>query len=209
MLRTKLCGMRTIAAACTAEDAGADYIGFVFWHGSRRYVEPKSAARIAKSLHRIKKVGVFVDADAAYVNALAERCGLDYVQLHGHETADYAEQIERPVIKAYRCGDGFSAEAANGYPAAMILVDAFRPGVLGGTGKSFDWRAAKAVIAAIRKPVLIAGGIGTENVAEMAAILEPYGVDVSGSLEVDHEKSEERIRTFMKEVQRINEMEEL
>lgn len=208
MIRAKLCGMKTEEAARAAEAAGADYIGFIFWRGSRRFVEPARAARIGQSLCRAKKVGVFVDEEADRVNAIARQCALDYVQLHGHETADYARQIACPVIKAYRYGDGFSAQEANAYPAGLILVDAFRPGEVGGTGARFDWREAQAAVAAVEKPVLIAGGIGAENVAEAADVFHPFGVDVSGSLEVGGEKSEERIRSFMREVRRVNGVEE-
>ena len=126
MLKAKLCGMKTVEAARAAERAGADFIGFIFWRRSHRFVEPQRAARIAEALQRVKTVGVFVDEDPALVNAIARQCHLDFVQLHGHEDAAYAKQIEVPVIKAYRYGDGFSAEAANAFPAAMILVDAYQ-----------------------------------------------------------------------------------
>ena len=133
MLKAKLCGMKTVEAARAAETAGADFIGFIFWRRSHRFVEPEQAARIAEALQRVKTVGVFVDEKPALVNAVARQCHLDFVQLHGHEDAAYAEQMEVPVIKAYRYGDGFSAEAANAFPAAMILVDAYQKGAAGGT----------------------------------------------------------------------------
>ena len=134
------------------------------------------------------------------VNAIARQVNLDYVQLHGHEEADYARKVERPVIKAYRYGEDFSVEAANTFPAELILVDAFKPGLVGGTGEAFDWRAAAEDIAAINKSVLIAGGINAENVHEVEKIFHPFAVDVSGSLEVDHEKSIDRIKSFMKKI---------
>ena len=122
------------------------------------------------------------------------------MQLHGHEDADYARQMERPVIKAYRYGEDFSADAANEFPAELILVDAFRPGKVGGTGEAFDWRAAAEEIAAIHKSVLIAGGINAQNVHEVEKIFHPFAVDVSGSLEVNQEKSIDRIKSFMKKI---------
>ena len=138
------------------------------------------------------------------VNAIARQCHLDFVQLHGHEDAAYAKQIEVPVIKAYRYGDGFSAEAANAFPAAMILVDAYQKGAAGGTGTCFDWQQAKREVAAVKKPVLIAGGISEANVAEVNDIFHPFAVDVSGSLEVNREKSAARIAAFMEQVHEIN-----
>ena len=131
------------------------------------------------------------------VNAIAELVGLDYVQLHGHETAAMARQSERPVIKAYRYGDDFSVKEANAYPAEMILVDSYVAGAAGGTGTVFHWQEAAREIARVTKPVLIAGGITTENVGEAAAIFQPFGVDVSGGLEEDGVKSAPKIRAFM------------
>ena len=133
-MRVKMCGMQTLAAARAAEAAGADYIGFIFAQGSRRYAAPETAHEIAREMQRVKKVGVFVDAPMAEVNQIADAVGLDYVQLHGHETAEIARMAERPVIKAYRYGDDFDAETANVYPAEIILVDSYVKGAAGGTG---------------------------------------------------------------------------
>ena len=200
MMRAKLCGMKTLLAAKVAEEAGADFIGFIFWKQSQRYISPERAAVISSQIHQARRVGVFVDEDIDSLNAIARQVNLDYVQLHGHEDADYARRVERPVIKAYRYGDDFSVAAANAFPAELILVDAFRPGLVGGTGESFDWRAAAEEIAAIHKSVLIAGGINAQNVHEVEKIFHPFAVDVSGSLEVNHQKSIRLIKTFMKKI---------
>ena len=198
-MRVKMCGMRTIAVACAAEEAGADYIGFIFVKKSRRYVTPETARAIARAVHRVRTVGVFVDAPMDEVNQIAAFVGLDYVQLHGHEPAEIARQSERPVIKAYRYGDDFDVDAANKYPAEIILVDSYLQGAAGGTGTVFAWQEAAREIARITKPVLIAGGITAENVGEAAVIFHPFGVDVSGGLEEQGEKSEEKIRAFMRQ----------
>ena len=203
-MRVKMCGMRTVAAAHAAEEAGADYVGFIFAKNSRRYVVPEAAREIARTLRHVQKVGVFVDAPMDEVNEIAAYVGLDYVQLHGHESAEMAEQAERLVIKAYRYGDDFSVEAANAYPAEMILVDSYVQGAAGGTGTAFHWQEAAQEIARVTKPVLIAGGITAENVGEAAAIFQPFGVDVSGGLEEDGEKSEAKIRAFMEVVRNFH-----
>ncbi|WP_315306123.1 phosphoribosylanthranilate isomerase [Selenomonas noxia] len=201
-MRVKMCGMKTVSAALAAEEAGADYIGFVFAEKSRRFVAPKAAQEIARELRHAQKVGVFVDAPMDEVNAIAALVGLDYVQLHGHETAETARGSERPVIKAYRYGDDFDVDAANKYPAEIILVDSYLQGAAGGTGTVFAWQEAAREIARITKPVLIAGGITAEKVGEAAVIFHPFGVDVSGGLEEQGEKSEEKIRAFMEAVRR-------
>lgn len=203
-MRVKMCGMRTITAACAAEEAGADYIGFIFAESSRRYIAPEAARKIARALHRVRTVGVFVDAPMSDVNAIAGLVGLDYVQLHGHETAEMAKESQYPVIKAYRYGDDFNADAANAYPAEMILVDSYVQGAAGGTGTAFHWQDAAREIARVTKPVLIAGGITAENVGAAAAIFQPFGVDVSGGLEKDGGKSEEKIRVFMEVVRNFH-----
>ena len=196
-MRVKMCGMKTLAAARAAEEAGADYVGFIFAEGSKRYVAPKTAREIARELRHVKKVGVFVDAPMDAVNDIAALVGLDYVQLHGHETADMALRAACPVIKAYRYGDDFDVAAANAYPAEIILVDSYVAGAAGGTGTAFGWQEAAREIARVTKPVLIAGGITTESVGEAAEVFHPFGVDVSGGLEEDGEKSEAKIRAFM------------
>ena len=201
-MRVKMCGMKTVSAALAAEEAGADYIGFVFAKKSRRFIAPKAAQEIVRELRRAQKVGVFVDAPMDEVNAIAALVGLDYVQLHGHETAETARGSERPVIKAYRYGDDFDVDAANKYPAEIILVDSYLQGAAGGTGTVFAWQEAAREIARITKPVLIAGGITAEKVGEAAVIFHPFGVDVSGGLEEQGEKSEEKIRAFMEAVRR-------
>ena len=197
-MRVKMCGMKTAAAAHAAEEAGADYIGFIFAKNSRRYVALETAREIARALRHVKKVGVFVDAPMSDVNTIADL--VDYVQLQGHETVEMARQAERPVIKAYRYGDDFDADAANAYPAEMILVDSYVAGAAGGTGTAFHWQEAAREIARVTKPVLIAGGITAENVGEAAVIFHPFGVDVSGGLEEGGEKSEAKIRAFMEVV---------
>ena len=201
-MRVKMCGMKTVSAALAAEEAGADYIGFVFAKKSRRFIAPKAAQEIARELRHAQKVGVFVDAPMDEVNAIAALVGLDYVQLHGHETAETARGSERPVIKAYRYGDDFDVDAANKYPAEIILVDSYLQGAAGGTGTVFAWQEAAREIARITKPVLIAGGITAEKVGEAAVIFHPFGVDVSGGLEEQGGKSEEKIRAFMEAVRR-------
>ena len=124
------------------------------------------------------------------------------MQLHGHESAAYARAVCRPVIKAFRWGDDFSAEKANEYPAEIILLDSFSKDAVGGTGQRFRWREAAEETVRLEKPLLVAGGIASGNVREAEEVFCPYGVDVSGSLEIEKRKSVERIREFMAVVQK-------
>ena len=198
----KICGMKTEEAALAAEAAGADLLGFIFYKDSRRYVAPERVKEISAGISHSRKVGVFVDAPISEVNEIAEFCGLDYVQLHGHEDEAYARQVARPVIKAYRYGDNFKAEEAEQYPAELILLDSFVKGEAGGTGKTFAWQEASREVAGLGKPLLVAGGISEENLSEVVATFHPYGVDVSGSLEEQGEKSVRLITSFLREAER-------
>lgn len=195
----KICGLREAESIRAAEESGADFLGFVFVRGRRRYLAPEVAAPlIAGNVRRAKTVGVFIDEEAATVNAIAERCRLDYVQLHGHESADYARQIARPIIRALKIGDDFSVDAANRYPAELILLDSGA-----GSGVPFRWREVAEAVPRIKRPTLIAGGISAANVAEMVRTLRPAGVDASGSLEIDGAKSPKLIREFMDTMRRL------
>lgn len=196
MVKVKICGIKTVEAARAAVDNGASFIGFIFFKGSRRYIDPRGAAEIARSIKGVKKVGVFVDERADVINSTADCVGLDYVQLHGDESAEYALEIERPIIKAWRFGDNFDVQSANDYPCEIVLLDSYVKGQAGGTGQIFNWTAAARLTAQLKKPLLIAGGITASNVSTAIEIFRPYGVDVSGSLEVDGAKSVELIKKF-------------
>ena len=201
-MKVKICGLRTEEAVLATEDAGADFLGFVFYGKSPRHVFPEEVRELTKHVQRAKKVGVFVDEPLDVVNAAADFCSLDFVQLHGHESAAYAREVCRPVIKAFRWGDDFSAEKANDYPAEIILLDSFSKDAVGGTGQRFCWREAAEETARLEKPLLVAGGMASGNVREAEEVFRPYGVDVSGSLEIEKRKSVERIREFMAVVQK-------
>ena len=196
-MEIKICGMKSLEAAKAAEEAGAGFLGFVFHAPSHRNVPPALAASICREVKACKTVGVFVDEALDRVNEIARWCNFDYVQLHGHEDAAYARRVERPVIKAFRWGDDFQAEAANKYPAEIILLDSYSKHMAGGTGRSFAWQEAARAVKELEKPLFIAGGITAENAREAADIFHPYGLDVSGSLEENGEKSPKKIRQFM------------
>ena len=203
MTKVKICGIKTLEAAAAAAEHGADFIGFIFFERSHRYIDPRGAAEIARRVSGVKKVGVFVDEPIEVVNSIADRVRLDYVQLHGHENADYALKIERPIIKAWRFGDNFDVQSANDFPSEIVLLDSFIKGKVGGTGQLFNWTAAAQLTERLKKPLLIAGGISAENVSTAIEMFRPFGIDVSGSLEIDGEKSVELIEKFLRAVRSI------
>ena len=188
MIRAKICGITDLYAAKIAEEAGADFLGFVFYKPSPRYIDPVKAAVISSQIQKSRLVGVFVDEE------------LDYVQLHGSEPVEYARQVDCPVIKAYHYDENFSVAEAEAYPAEMILLDAGDAQNPGGTGQSFDWQKAAQDIAQLHKSVIVAGGINRENALQANKVMKPYALDVSSSLEVNKEKSVEKIKAFLRRV---------
>lgn len=197
----KICGIQTLATALAVEKSGAEMMGFVF-APSRRSIDPAAAAKISQRVQSIKKVGVFVNEEIAVVNAIAARCDLDFVQLHGSESPDYCKFINRPVIKAFPFSDAFSANLVNAYPVELILIDSWDKGLAGGTGKKFDWEKASSLLNKIEKPFLLAGGLTCENIKEAVDKINPYGLDVSGGVEENGIKSILKIEAFVKEARK-------
>ena len=192
----KICGLRTLEAAQTAAESGADLIGFVF-ADSKRKVAVATAAIISAAVKGPGKVGVFVNQSLSEVLEIADRCRLDYLQLHGEESPDYCRSLNRPVIRAFRVGPDFTPAAVADYPADYLLLDSFVPGQPGGTGIPFDWHAVSLRIGRPRQKFLVAGGLTPENVPVAIRILNPDGVDVSGGVETDGVKDPDKIRRFI------------
>jgi phosphoribosylanthranilate isomerase len=174
----KICGITRVEDARAAVDAGARALGFVFWPGSPRFVDPYRARAIVATLPPfVTPVGLFVDQPAHYVSGVAALVRLGAVQLHGDESVDFAATVRHPVIKALSVGD-----AIDRWPASTtILLDACDPVRRGGTGRTIDWNAA-AEVAATRR-VLLAGGLTPENAADAVARVRPFGIDVSSGVE--------------------------
>jgi phosphoribosylanthranilate isomerase len=179
-MMVKICGITRAEDAEIAIGLGAAAIGFVFWPGSPRFIDPYRARRIARVVSPfVTTVGVFVNQPEPYVNAVANVVPLGAVQLHGEETPAFAHEMRRPVVKAVT---RFDTEVVSEWPAAvMLLVDAHDPVRRGGTGAKADWSGAAAV-ARVRR-VLLAGGLTAENVGEAIALVRPFGIDVSSGVE--------------------------
>lgn len=179
--RVKFCGLTRPEDVDAAVAAGADALGFVLWPGSKRALDEARLVELAARVPAfVTRVGLFVDADPA----LIERCAphLDLLQFHGDEPPEACEGFGRPWFKALRMRDDVDPHAvAAAYRGAQaLLLDAYRPGVPGGTGAAFDWSRVPANLA---KPVILAGGLSADNVAEAIARVRPFAVDVSGGIE--------------------------
>ena len=177
----KICGITRAEDALAALEEGATALGFVFWPKSPRFIDPHRARAIVASLPPpVVAVGVFVNQPADEVNRVAERVGLNAVQLHGDETPGFAATVTRPVMKAVSLANGW--RDADAWPADVtLLVDAHDMEHRGGTGRKADWVAAATL--AGRRRIVLAGGLTPENVREAIAAVRPFGIDVSSGVE--------------------------
>lgn len=198
-MRVKICGITNIDDAMVAARSGADAVGLVFYKKSARNLEDLALARdIAFCVGPfVTVVGLFVNPKADVVEQVLTNVPLSVLQFHGDESASFCTQFHRPYIKALRMRENFDVLAAMAeYESASgILLDAYKKGVPGGTGESFDW--AKVPLAP-PKPLILAGGLSPVNVARAVAATEPYAVDVSGGVEVrPGKKDKAKIEAFI------------
>ncbi len=195
MVRVKICGITSLEDASMAAAMGADALGFVF-APSPRQVSLDKAYEITQSLPPfIQTVGVFVDSDIEEVIFFRNHLRLDLVQLSGSETDGYIRALETRVIKAVHVKNGFKP-GPNIHEAATILLDTAKDGLKGGTGMAFDWDLAADV--AVKRPIILAGGLTPENVATAVKKVQPYAVDVASGVEIEPgRKDHDKIRTFI------------
>jgi len=199
--KIKICGIKTVTDALAAMDAGADLIGFNFYPKSPRYIDVgrcRDIMSVMRKCGHITYVGVFVNASVEEVRATLETCGLSLAQLHGDETIETLNALDGKAFKAFRGVpeklNGFAREVA---PA--FLSDASVKGVYGGSGVTADWSAAAEL--ARKYPLLLAGGLTPENVAEAVGRVKPWGVDVASGVEsTPGEKDAGKMKAFVQAV---------
>ena len=200
-VRIKICGITNEEDALAAARFGADALGFIFAPSPRR-IAPEKARQIIKVLPPlVQTVGVFVDEDLGEVSSVAEMCGLDILQFHGSESADYCDSFDRRVIKAIRLRNPHDIKSLAKYDGVVqaLLLDTYLPDKVGGTGMTFNWEWA--LEAGKYGRIILAGGLSPENVATAISVVKPYGVDASSSLEQSPGvKDHEKIMQFIAEV---------
>ena len=199
MTKIKLCGMTRPVDIAVVNEIKPDYIGFVLWEPSKRYVSKETAAELKKTLDPdIKAAGVFVNEDPETVAAIANEGIIDLIQLHGDEDDDYISRLrkltDKPVIQAIRIVTEEDTKKAENSPADHILLDSGKGG-----GRTIDWDLA----AMIKRPYFLAGGLTTDNVGAAVEKLHPYAVDVSSGIETDGYKDPAKMQEFADIVHRI------
>ena len=199
MTRVKICGLRRAEDAAAALAAGADALGFNFWKGTPRYVEPRAAAGMVADVPAgVLTVGVFVNEEPERVVEIANQTGVMALQLHGSESPEYLDQLGAFMkIKTLKVGPGFAAEEMSRYASAsLFLLEGLVAGMVGGTGHTFDWALAEE--AKEYGKIILAGGLRPDNVAEAVRRVRPWGVDVASGVESEPGKKDARlIRAFI------------
>ena len=210
----KICGIKELQDALAAIEAGADYLGFNFYPKSVRFIEKETCAEITSALKReypqTKLVGVFVNSPVDEVKNILETCHLDLAQLHGDETPEMLESFSGKAFKAIRLSASTAVDESvfpflksvpeSASPA--FLIDAAVKGVYGGSGVTADWSAAAEL--AKKYPLLLAGGLTPENVADAVRQVKPWGVDVASGVEsAPGEKDAAKMIQFVIEVKRM------
>lgn len=205
--RIKMCGITNSYDAEQGVQAGVDALGFIFVEASPRYISPEHARGIISELPPfVDCVGVFVDRDPKEVEEIIAYCGLSYAQLHGSEEPKYCERLARftapcKVIKAFRVGDETQGDLFTPYNdvAQGFLLDTYSKGIAGGTGMAFDWRIIDRL--RLQLPLILAGGLGPENVREAITQVRPFGIDVNSGVErTPGMKDADKLRAFMEQV---------
>ena len=204
-VQVKICGLRTADQLLSTRDAGADLIGLMFFEQSSRYIHPEAAKELLRAyedgLVSPDIVGIFVNKEAAFINDVADNVGLNFVQLHGDETAEACGSIRRPVIKALRLNGNTDEGLIDTYAQTTwrFLLDT--PTVKwGGSGETHDWVLARTI--AQQTPTFLAGGLTPENVVEAVRQVHPWGVDVSSGVETHGQKDINKIQTFIKQARK-------
>ena len=196
--RIKICGITRPEDALRAAELGADAIGLIFFAGSARHVTAARALEVIARLPPfVTTVGLFVDAPRAEVDAVLSAVPLDLLQFHGDETPAYCESFDRPYIKAIAAAPGVDLLQSAGFHARAraLLVDAYVPGVAGGTGVQADWAAIPRNLPI---PVVLAGGLHAGNVSEAIRTVQPWAVDVASGVESSPGvKDPEKVRDFI------------
>lgn len=206
MSMIKICGLTRYEDIEAVNSYLPDFIGFVFYRKSKRYIKPEKAAALKKALDkRIKAVGVFVNEDIDELTDTALNVGLDIVQFHGGEDNDYIKEVKDrtglEVWKAFGIKDGFNIERINRCAADRVLADAYTESY-GGAGRIFNWDIIKTAENA-RNKIILAGGLDSMNIESAARNVAPYALDLSSGVETGGFKDEKKIKEIVRIVRNL------
>lgn len=198
MTKIKFCGISRASDILFINKLLPDYVGFVFWENSKRYISQKKAIELKSLLNpKIKSVGVFVNAEFEKIMSVIQI--IDIIQLHGNEDERYIKNLRsltnKKIIKAFQIKSSQDVDAAANSTADYIMLDSGK-----GTGKNFDW----ALVKNISRQYFLAGGLNPENISEAIRRLNPFAVDVSSGIETDGVKDKSKMTAFINAVRKEN-----
>lgn len=184
----KICGITRKADFEAVISSGASAAGFIGWAGSARFIKAEKIPEMSIGVKipvGFRKVGVFVNASRSEIFSYIEH-GIDTVQLHGGEDEDFALKLKgsAEIWKAVRPRDKDEILQYMDYPADKFLIDTFSKTEKGGTGKTCDWELARFAVEKLPAPVILAGGLNVNNIAEALSRVCPDGIDVSSGVEI-------------------------
>jgi phosphoribosylanthranilate isomerase len=189
-LRIKICGITSLTAGKAIASMGATDLGFICVTASPRYVPLAHLVTLVPLLQSIINcVGVFADAELEELVTVATAANFGSIQLHGQESIDYCQNLrerlpDREIIKAWRVRSPADLELAVAYASVVntLLLDAYHPHALGGTGQTLDWQELHDFRPPL--PWLLAGGLNPDNVSTALSQLQPDGIDLSSGVEI-------------------------
>ena len=190
MLRIKICGITQLEQGRSIADYGATDLGFICVATSPRYVSPANLQTLVPELQRqVNCIGVFADEDLKTLVSITKATGFGSIQLHGQESLEYCQELrqqllDQEIIKAWRVRTTQDLETIQTYSqiADTLLLDAYHPQALGGTGHTLDWQSLLAFQPPI--PWFLAGGLNPANISIALSQLHPQGIDLSSGVEV-------------------------
>jgi phosphoribosylanthranilate isomerase len=199
LVKVKICGITNLEDALNAVRAGADLLGFNFYPKSSRYLPLEEARKIAQSLPPfVFKVGVFVNEKREAIEKAIHTVKLDYIQLHGDESAEDCLGHACSVIKAFHAGEDIHLMKSFEGKIAAALIDSPHEGNYGGTGKVFDWKQIDK-LGEMPYPLILSGGLNAQNVADAVQKVKPYAVDACSQLESKPGKKDiEKVKKFIR-----------
>ncbi len=198
--KVKICGITNLEDALVSINAGCDALGFAFFKGSPRYITPEKARKIIRSLPAyVIKIGVFVNAQEKTIKKVARMLGLNMLQFHGDESAQFCARFKNyKIIKVFRIKDKDHLPDVLKYKPFAFLFDTYNPGKKGGTGEKFDWELVNH-IKGLEGPIFLAGGLTPKNICNAVKKVKPEWVDVCSSIElVPGKKDASKVRAFVK-----------
>ena len=207
--KLKICGITSLADARYCAGAGVDFLGFIQYSGSPRYIEPSQAKEIIGWLYGPEPVGVFVNETAKTINEVAGTVGFTHVQIHGDYEPSFFKDISLPTIKAVSIHPHTTTEDLQSHldqfagSVDYFLLDTAKTGLWGGTGSTFNWNVAKEIVK--QHPIFIAGGINATNIRRVIDTLHPFAVDLaSGVEESPGVKDFDKLAAFFDAYQALN-----